>query len=288
MKIVDLHTHSTASDGSLSPTELIDLAVQKNLSAIALTDHDTTAGLDEVMAAGDKVRTEGYDLEVIPGIELSTMYMGSDVHIVGLYIDKTNALFQKHLSDFVASRDVRNEKICAKFREVAGIDLTVEMLKKELPDAVLTRAHFGRYLLAHGYVTSMKEAFDRYIGDRAPCFVPREKVTPEEAVQLILQAGGIPIFAHPILCRFSDAKLDALVGRLKEVGLMGIEAIYSTYKPFEERQIRALADKYDLAISGGSDFHGAAKPGLELATGYGKLVIPMDVLTGLKQKAGMI
>lgn len=288
MKIVDLHTHSTASDGSKTPSELVDLAVQKGLSALALTDHDTTAGLSEILEAGAKAREMGHDLEIIPGIELSTDFTGTDVHIVGLYIDPSTPSFQKHLEDFIASRDVRNTKICARFQEVAGIEITLDMLRAEFPDAVLTRAHFGRYLLKHGYVSSMKEAFDRYIGDRAPCFVPREKVDPKDGVSLILQAGGIPIFAHPILCRFSDRKLEKLVADLKEAGLMGIEAIYSTYKPHEERQIRSLAAKYDLAISGGSDYHGEAKPGLELATGYGNLMVPMEVLDGLKQKAGMI
>ncbi|MCR5032985.1 MAG: PHP domain-containing protein [Lachnospiraceae bacterium] len=288
MKIVDLHTHSTASDGSNTPSELVDLAIQKGLSALALTDHDTTAGLSEVLEAGKKAREKGHDLEIIPGIELSTDYTGTDVHIVGLYIDPSTPSFQKHLEDFIASRDVRNTRICARFKEVANIEINLDMLRAEFPDAVLTRAHFGRYLLKHGYVSSMKEAFDRYIGDRAPCFVPREKVDPRDGVSLILQAGGIPIFAHPILCRFSDRKLEKLVADLKEADLMGIEAIYSTYKPHEERQIRSLAAKYDLAISGGSDYHGEAKPGLELATGYGNLMVPMDVLEGLKKKAGMI
>ncbi|MCR4587379.1 MAG: PHP domain-containing protein [Lachnospiraceae bacterium] len=288
MKIVDLHNHSTASDGSKRPSELVDIAIEKGLSAFALTDHDTTAGIDEVMEAGKNARDAGHDLEVIPGIELSTEYKGTDIHIVGLYIQKEEPAFVKHLEHFVASRDLRNEKMCARFKEVAGIEFTLEQLQAEFPGAVLTRAHFGQYLYKHGYISSVKEAFDRYIGDRGPCFIPREKVSPEDGISLILNAGGIPIFAHPILCRFSDAKLEHLVAHLKDCGLMGIEAVYSTYKPHEERQIRELAERYDLAISGGSDFHGDAKPGLEMATGYGKLVVPYDVLTNLKKKAGMI
>ena len=129
----------------------------------------------------------------------------------------------------------------------------------------------------------MSEAFDRYIGDHAPCFLPREKVTPMQAVELILRAGGVPILAHPVLYHLSDERLDKLVAQLKGVGLAGIEAIYSTYTSSEERQMRALADKYDLLISGGSDFHGTTKPSLDLGCGYGKLCIPYDILENIKE-----
>lgn len=129
----------------------------------------------------------------------------------------------------------------------------------------------------------MKEAFDRYIGDHCPCYVPREKVTPEQAVSLVLEAGGIPVLAHPILYHMSDERLETLVARLKDAGLMAIEAIYSTYNTAEERQIRRLAVTYGLAVSGGSDFHGGNKPGLDLAVGYGKLFVPYSVLETLKE-----
>ena len=135
---------------------------------------------------------------------------------------------------------------------------------------------------------SMPEAFDRYVGDHAPCFLPREKVTPAQAVSLILKAGGIPVLAHPILYHLSDARLDELVKELKDAGLVAIEAVYSTYNAAEERQIRALASKYKLLISGGSDFHGTTKPGLDLAVGYGKLFIPYDILEKMKEYLGRI
>lgn len=280
MRAVDLHTHSVCSDGSLTPSELVHRAIKKNLSAIALTDHDTTDGVVEAMEAG-----KGYDIEIIPGVELSTEYHGKDIHIVGLYIDYTSPKFAAHLTDFLKSRDVRNEKMCARFRE-EGIPLTYEAIREMYPDCVITRSHYAGYLLEHGYVKSRNEAFDRYLGDHAKCYVPREKLSPEEGVNLILSAGGIPVLAHPILYKMSDANLEILVARLKDAGLIGIEAIYSTYQLADERLIRNMAKKYDLAISGGSDFHGDAKPGLDLGNGYGKLFVPEDVLSGLKEKAG--
>lgn len=276
MKPVDLHVHSNKSDGTFTPTELVSYALEKGLAAFALTDHDTTEGIGEAMAAA-----EGKDIEVIPGIEFSTEYEGKDIHIVGLYMDYKGEAFQKYLKDFQDSRDLRNRKMCLKLTE-HGVPVTYEDLCREYQGAVLTRAHYAKYLWEHGYVSSMKEAFDRYIGDHAPCFLPREKVTPAQAVTLILKSGGIPILAHPVLYHMSDARLEKLVSTLKDVGLIGIEAIYSTYNSAEERQIRRLAAKYALCISGGSDFHGGTKPGLDLGCGYGKLYVPYEVLENLK------
>ena len=287
MRAVDLHVHSNHSDGVFSPSQLVDYAMEKGLAAFALTDHDTVDGLEEAIAYAELLRQtlpgeEKKEVpEVIPGVEFSTEYQGKDVHILGLYIDYNNECFQKYLQDFVTSRINRNQKMCALLQE-AGVDISYGALLEEFPNAVITRAHYAKFMLDHGYVKSMKEAFDRYIGDHCPYFVPREKVTPKQAVQLILQADGIPILAHPILYHMSDDRLETLVSHLKDAGLMGIEAIYSTYNAAEERQIRTLAKKYDLAISGGSDFHGANKPGLDLAVGYGNLFVPYSVLEEIK------
>lgn len=296
MNIVDLHVHSNKSDGSLTPTELVRLAVEKGLSAFALTDHDTTDGITEALTAAEEYNRKLADgtlpplssgktplpLEVIPGIEFSTEYEGKDIHIVGLYIDYEAPFFKEHIQSFVDSRIVRNRKMCANLNE-AGIDISYEKLLETFPCSVITRGHYARYLLTHGYVKSMTEAFERYVGDHTKYFVPREKVTPVQAVELILKAKGLPILAHPMLYHMSDGRLDKLVSQLKKAGLIGIEAIYSAYNAAEERQMRALASKYALRISGGSDFHGANKPKLELATGYGKLFIPEDVLVNLKK-----
>lgn len=291
MGMVDLHVHSCRSDGTLTPSQLVDYAAQKGLEAFALTDHDTVEGLDEAIQYAEKLRSEQCPDKaaarkkiplVIPGIEFSTEYQGRDIHVLGLYIDYHDAAFAEQLQAFVDSRITRNRKMCALLQE-AGISITYEKLLAEFPEAVITRAHYAQYLFAHGYVKSLPEAFDRYVGDHCPCFVPREKVTPAQAVKLILSVGGIPILAHPVLYHMSDRNLDALTAQLKEAGLMGIEAVYSTYNAAEERSMRALAAKYGLLISGGSDFHGAAKPGLDLGTGYGRLFVPGSVLEDLKK-----
>lgn len=277
MGFIDLHTHSCCSDGTLTPRELVDYAIEKGLSAVALTDHDTVDGLDELTAyAKDK------PIEVIPGIEYSTEYNNRDVHIVGLFIDHKAPVFQAYLTRFQQSRTDRNYKLCANLRG-AGIDITYEALTEAFPGAVITRAHYASFLLDKGYVKSRNEAFDRYLGDNTPYFVHREKVTPEEVIAVTLKAGGIPILAHPTLYKLGREQLDVLLSRLKSAGLMGIECFYSTYTPADERQMHALAKQYNLLPSGGSDFHGANKPGLDLAVGYGRLMVPDTILTAMKK-----
>lgn len=281
--MIDLHVHSNRSDGTYSPKELVDYAITKGLTAFALTDHDTIEGLEEALAYADELRrtTTATIPQVIPGIEFSTEYEGRDIHIVGLAINYKTPEFAAHLQHFVDSRITRNQKMCALLQG-AGIDISYEKLLAEFPDAVITRAHYARYLLNHGYIKSMNEAFDRYVGDHCPYYVPREKVTPVQAVELILKAGGIPILAHPVLYRMSDARLEKLVAQLKAAGLIGIEAVYSTYNAGEERQMRALAKKYNLLISGGSDFHGSNKPDIDLGVGRGRLAIHEEVWEKLK------
>lgn len=280
---IDLHVHSTCSDGTFTPTELVNYALEKGLSAFALTDHDSVDGLEEAIRYGDRLRTESNSVpEVVPGIELSSEYHGQDIHVVGLYVDYHDQIFLSKIRDFVESRANRNQKMCARLQQ-AGIPITYEELLAAYPDSVITRAHYAGYMLEKGYVKNRQEAFERYVGDHAPCYIPREKITPTQAVELIRQAGGAPVLAHPILYHMSEEHLDELVRELKEFGLMGIEAVYSTYSPADERQIRGLAKKYDLLVSGGSDFHGTNKPGLDLGTGFGKLFIPMELLWAFKE-----
>ncbi|MBR4356595.1 MAG: PHP domain-containing protein [Butyrivibrio sp.] len=283
MRAIDLHTHSTYSDGTFSVKELIDRAHEKELAAIALTDHDTVDGIDEAI----EYAAEKYpDLEVIPGIEFSTENEGKEVHVVGLYIDYHDKEFIDGLSAFIDSRTGRNIKMCKKLSEEAGIPISYEVLTEEYPGTVITRAHFAKFMVENGYVNSRNEVFDRYIGDHAPYYVEREKISPEDAINSILKAKGVPILAHPILYRLSDERLEALVSKLKDAGLVGIEAIYSTYELRDERQIKELAKKYDLLISGGSDFHGANKPDIDLGTGCGKLFVPEDLLIPIKATRG--
>lgn len=277
-KYIDLHVHSTASDGTLTPSRLVTLAEEKKLKAFALTDHDTTAGLKEALLA-----SENTSVEVIPGIELSTTWLGRDVHIVGLDIDFENYYFQETLSRFQDSREIRNKKILSLLQK-EGLPISEEAMKEAFPDSIWTRAHFARFLLDHKLVSSMNEAFDRYLGDHAKCYVPREKVSPFQAISLIHEGGGIAVFAHPILCRLDKNRLESLTAELKQAGLDGIEAYYSTYRHADEQTIIQIAKRHGLALSGGSDFHGSNKPQIQLGTGKGNLKIPYQIWENLKQK----
>lgn len=275
-RIIDLHTHTTESDGSFTPEELMLEAKRKGLSAIAITDHDTFAGIDKAMPVAI-----ANDIELIPGIEFSTDYNGKEVHVVGLYIDITHPHLNAKLKEFRECRDNRNVLIVENLQK-EGFDITMEALKAENPDCVITRANIARFLYEHGMIPSIQTAFEKYIGDDCKCFVNRFKVTPMEAVSLIKEAGGIAILAHPLLYHMSTPVLQKMVDELKDSGLDGIEAIYCTYSTSEEREMKEFARKNNLLISGGSDFHGSTKPKLQLATGYGKLHIPYSVLENIK------
>ncbi len=276
-RIVDLHTHTTESDGSFTPEELMTEASRKGLSAIAITDHDSISGIKKALPFANK-----YQIELIPGVELSTDYNGKEVHVVGLYVDMENETFLSQIKEFKETRDNRNAIIVENLRK-EGFSITMEELKAENPDCVITRANIAQFLYEHGMIPSIQTAFEKYIGDHCKCYVNRFKITPMDAVRLIKQAGGTAILAHPLLYHMSDAILQKMVDEMKEAGLDGIEAIYSTYTPSEERQMKAFAQKNDLLISGGSDFHGTAKPNLNLAVGYGKLYIPYSVLDTIKE-----
>jgi predicted metal-dependent phosphoesterase TrpH len=254
------------------------------LTAFALTDHDTVEGIDEAISFAHSINSDKVP-EVIPGIEFSTEWSGRDVHVVGLAIDHHNESFCGKLKFFIDSRDGRNEKMAKKLASL-GIGITYEGMLSMFPNCVLTRAHFARYLQEYGYVKSSKEAFERYLGPGCPGYVPREKVTPVQAVEMALEAGGIPVLAHPMIYNFEPEELDRLIAEMKAAGLVGIEALYCTHTQADERYVRSLADKYGLAISGGSDFHGENKPGLEMGTGYGSLSVPDFIWPELKKAAG--
>jgi len=299
--MIDLHNHSTKSDGTLTPSELVVHAMEKGLSTFALTDHDTIDGIDEATSYAASIKSgavpfpktaiaaEGSDSpvvpEVIPGIEFSTEWGGRDVHVVALSINHKKPSFISKLTDFIDSRDGRNEKMCQKLASL-GIGITYAGMLEMFPDCVLTRAHFAKYLIEYGYVKTTKEAFDRYLSPGCPGYVPREKITPVQAVEMALSADGIPVLAHPVSYEFENDELERLICEMKEAGLIGIEALYCTHTLSDERYIRSLASKHGLAISGGSDFHGENKPGLDMGTGYGSLYIPDNVWTDLKKAAG--
>ncbi len=280
---VDLHTHSACSDGTLSPRELVDYACAKPLAAIALTDHDTIEGISPALEHAALLAEDGLPVPaVIPGIELSCEYKGLDIHMVGLYIDHRSPAFLERLEHFVSSRTLRNEKICTLLQR-HGVQISYKQLQERFPDAVITRAHYGRLMLELGYVSAISEAFEKYIGDGAPCFLPREKISPMDAVSLIRTAKGIPILAHPLLYRMNPSELEELITLLTSVGLRGIEVYYSTHSPSDVCFLSALAGRHGLLPSGGSDFHGSNKPGLDLATGYGDLQVPLSVWEELRR-----
>lgn len=279
MKQVDLHVHSTFSDGTFTPTELVNTANKIGLSAMALTDHDTVAGIDEAITA-----CKDNSLEIIPGIEMSCQYNDfKEIHIVGLYVDHTDKTFTDRLEALQNTRNTRNLIIIEKFKKL-GIDISYEEMLTLYKGSVLTRAHFANYLERKGYIKSKKEAFDRYIGDNGPCYVKREKITPKEGIDLIKKAGGVPILAHPTLYHLGDDVMQKMLKELKDAGLAGIECVYSTYSLGEENYIKTLAKKFDLLPSGGSDFHGANKPDIALGTGKSHLFVPYDFLDGIKKQ----
>ncbi len=280
MKSVDLHVHSTYSDGTLTPEELVVRAQQAGLSAIALTDHDTVSGVAEAVEAGSS-----HGLEIVPGVELSTLYGKKEIHIIGLYIDYTDDALKKELSGLRESRERRNQTVCEKFQQI-GLDISYEEMLENYPDAVITRAHFADRLVQRGMVKSRQEAFSRYLGDGCICYVQREKILPEKAIELIRSSGGIAILAHPVLYHMSSANLRQLAEYLCRCGLSGLEAIYSTYTAGDEIQMRKLARENNLLISGGSDYHGANKPHIELGIGRGSLFVPYEVLSNIKKAAG--
>ena len=276
MERIDLHTHSYASDGSLSPAEVVKAAKNANLKAIALTDHDTIDGVREALEAAGQL-----DIECIPGIELSAFYKNLEVHIVGLFLNIDDPKLNQRLNDFRMIRENRNTRMIEKM-QAAGVDITMEKLRKLEGDAVITRANIARYLLHIGYIQSINEAFDKYLSPGMPFFVQKTGVTPKDAIEAIRENGGIAILAHPLTYKFTRPELIECIETLKSYGLQGIETYYSTFSDADHRDMKRLADKYGLLHSGGSDFHGNVKPHIQIGKGMGKLVIPYDVLEKMR------
>ena len=281
--MIDLHVHSNHSDGTCSPEELVSLAQTSGVSVFALTDHDTVSGVRKAKDAAAQSASSGPEVTVISGVEISAAYKKKDIHILGLFVDETNPVLLAALEEAVTARDLRNEHMVERFRSL-GIPLTLEDLRLMNPDTVITRAHFANYLIKHGHVKTSQEAFSRYLGYDAPCFVPREYMQPERAVSLILQAGGLPVLAHPLLYKLPPAELEALLKRLSEAGLKGLEVYYSSNSGFDEQVCFGLANRFGLLMTGGTDFHGANKPNLFLGTGRNhNLNIPEQLLEPLYQ-----
>lgn len=274
MDYIDMHVHSTASDGTYTPTEVAALAQAAGLRAFALTDHDTVNGIKEVMSIDTP-------LEIIPGIELSAGYGNGDIHILGYYISPDCSTLTEATDFMVNERIWRNKKMADNLA-AAGIDISVEQLYADNPDAVLTRAHFANHLLKHGYVKDKAEAFKKYLGEDTPYYVLRQYLSPEECIDIIREAGGYAVLAHPFQYKLPADELNALIKRLKDAGLFGLEALYSTYTKQEEDIALSLAHRYSLAVTGGSDFHGSNKPDIQIGKGLGNLAVPYEFLEQFK------
>lgn len=268
---IDLHVHSNASDGTMTPKEVVELAKESGLSVIALTDHDTVDGIKEAMETGEKC-----GVQIIPGIEISAEYKGGDLHILGLNIDYTNETFKSKVAVCRDSRDNRNLKMIKKLNE-QGFPVTWDIMMERFGANSITRAHFAKYLIDEGYVKDKDEAFSKYLNPGRPCYVSREKVSPKAAIEMILEAGGHPVLAHPLLYKMNLGKIESVIVMLKGYGLQGIEAIYSLNRPEDDVALMKIAKRHDLYITGGSDFHGAIKPDISIGTGKGNLRITKDM-----------
>ena len=279
--IVDLHTHSTASDGTYTPAEATELAKKAGLSAIALTDHDTIDGLKEFQEAGNAL-----GIETIAGIEFAALwdrYHRPEIHIVGLGIDPECPLLLERMKDIQKIRDDRNHKMCEKLSSI-GLHMTFEELAANAGGDIITRAHFANVLLQKGYIRKKEDAFSRYISPGLPGYVEREFLTPALCIETIKKAGGAAVLAHPTLYGLNMEQLEELCRELIPYGLDGIECLYSTYSPQETKAITALAEKLNLLPSGGSDFHGKNKPLIHMGSGKGNLSIPYAFWEELKKR----
>jgi predicted metal-dependent phosphoesterase TrpH len=243
----DLHTHSTYSDGRLTPTELVERAVSRGLEVLALTDHDCTDGIAEALKAVQKHPR----LLFIPGVELSTDVPHEEVHVLGYFLDWQNRRFQGRLDRLRRSRLERGQKMLAKLKRL-GIEISWHRVQELAGDGAVGRPHIALAMMEAGHISSLEEAFDRYLGRNGPAYVEREKITPTEAVQLLTDASALPVLAHP-----RDLQnLDSLLLELKQAGIIGMEAYYQDYDQQAIERLLAIARQHDLLPLGGSDFHG--------------------------------
>ena len=272
----DMHTHSTESDGTFTPKELVLAAKELDLAYLALTDHDTIAGIPEAIEAAEKA-----GVQLITGIEVIidctelpiSLVDDSSLHMLG-YLSHKNifkmAVFQERLYEI---RNERNIKMFEKAEKI-GLPITIDDLKKSSSGKVITRGHFLRALIEKGYAKDKEDAFLKFLMPGGLIYVRKEKLSPQEVLKVITDNGGVAVLAHPLLIGLSNDELEALVIRLKTLGVTGIEAVYVENKPGQTEQIIELAARHQMFVTGGSDFHGDIKPGIYLGTGYGNLRVP--------------
>lgn len=268
---VDLHIHTTASDGLLAPSEVVRLALEHGLVAIAITDHDTTAGVAEAQTAALST-----GLEVVPGVELSSEGEWGDFHILGLYVDLQNSLLQERLAQLRAGRTARAKEMLGRLAAL-GMPLEWEQIVALAGDAAIGRLHIARALVQQGYVADIGEAFQRYLGWGGPAYVPRVPLPPGEAIRLIREADGVAILAHP-----AASGVTSYIPMLVSLGLQGVEVYYPEHSPADEKALLALARRHRLLVTGGSDFHGMERAGASL----GNSGIPLRLFQRIRRVAG--
>ncbi len=268
---VDLHTHTTASDGTYTPTELVEEAARRGLRFLAVTDHDSTEGLPEAMAAAESHRP----LEILPGIEINCDVEGAEIHILGYFMDWQAPWFQDFCREQRRERRARVHRIAERLAAL-NMPIDAEEVFALVKEGSAGRPHVAQVMMAHGYVKSVREAFDKYLGSGKPANVPRKKLTPEDAVRLLRKAGGVPVFAHPGL-----ADRDALIPGLIAAGLMGIECYYTEHSAGQRATYVELCHDHGLVATGGSDFHG---PKVRAAI-LGSPSVPLSTVEELRAKA---
>ncbi len=270
---IDLHTHSTASDGIYSPTELLHRAKAIGLRVLALTDHDNTGGLDEAAKIAAQL-----DIDFIPGIEINTDVNGGEVHVLGYFVEYQRPAFQAILTVLRDARERRGQRMVELLNE-EGVHVAWERVR-EIAEGSVGRPHVAKALLEAGYVKIIGEAFDKYIGTGKPAYVPRYKLTPEDAVRLIVSVNGLPVIAHPIELP-GLTELHNWLPNLCKAGMVGLETYYGPYTTENEQALQSLAQQYQLVATGGTDFHG---PGIH-PTPLGGRYVPYTAVEGLKAEA---
>lgn len=273
---IDLHTHSTASDGSLDPAALVRAGKEAGLEAMALTDHDTVAGLAEFVETGAKL-----GLETVPGCELSVTTPRARMHILGLWLPVEPTGLNQALHELRDHRHQRNHIIIDMLNDL-GIEISYDDVKEIAGEGSVGRPHLAKALLNHGAVKSMDEAFDKYLGSKGKAYAPKKVLTAVDAVKLLKAEGATVILAHPYQCGLSVNELTEELIRLRDLGLDGLEAYYNDHTPSRTAALLELAARLGLAVSGGSDFHGDAKPDIRLGVGRGAMHVPATVLEQLK------
>ena len=251
----DFHVHSRASDGALAPADLVRLALERDLDWLAITDHDTVAGLPEALSAASGTR-----LGLIPSVELSSAIGDDDVHILAYHVDASDPALLEHLTVLREGRARRAERILAVLRE-AGLEIDPDVVPRPMDGGAIGRAHLARALVRAGHATDISDAFRRYIGRGKPYYVPKDTSSPQEVVALVLQLGAIPVLAHPGI-----TAIDRLIPQLVEAGLRGIEAYHGEHTPEQCAHYESLARGLGLLVTGGSDFHGPSAPNAALGS----------------------